>query len=69
MLAGIVAFELQVLDLQCRIKLDQHRTESHAAMREAYEAGGEQDRGLVTWMDRLGQGRRGPAAPYTPRGG
>ena len=29
MLAGIVAFELQVLKLQCKSKLNQHRPESH----------------------------------------
>jgi tRNA(Arg) A34 adenosine deaminase TadA len=33
MLAGIVAFELQVTDLQCKVKLNQHRPESHAALR------------------------------------
>ncbi|TFZ08240.1 FMN-binding negative transcriptional regulator [Ramlibacter humi] len=56
MLTGIVAFELKVVDLQCKIKLNQHRPESHARMREACLAGGEQGQGLVAWMDRIGQG-------------
>lgn len=56
MLAGIVAFELTVLDLQCKLKLNQHRPESHARMREIYGAGNEQARALVGWMDRLGMG-------------
>ncbi|MDR3451343.1 MAG: FMN-binding negative transcriptional regulator [Rhodoferax sp.] len=54
MLAGIVAFELQVTDLQCKLKLNQHRPEAFARMREIYAAGGEDDRALGEWMDRLG---------------
>lgn len=54
MLAGIVAFELQVTDLQCKLKLNQHRRESHAAMRQIYAAGNEQERALARWMDSLG---------------
>lgn len=54
MLAGIVAFELQVTDLQCKLKLNQHRRESHAAMRQIYAAGNEQERALAGWMDTLG---------------
>jgi len=56
MLAGIVAFELTVVDLQCKLKLNQHRPESHARLREVYGAGNEQARALVSWMDRLGMG-------------
>ncbi len=56
MLAGIVAFELLVTDLQCKLKLNQHRPESHARMREIYGAGNEDARALVAWMDRLGMG-------------
>ncbi len=56
MLAGIVAFELQVTDLQCKLKLNQHRPESHARMREIYGAGNDDARALVAWMDRLGMG-------------
>lgn len=54
MLAGIVAFELQVTDLQCKLKLNQHRPESHAAMQAAYAAGNENERALAAWMDKLG---------------
>jgi transcriptional regulator len=54
MLAGIVAFELQVTDLQCKLKLNQHRPEAHAAMRAGYAQGNENERALGLWMDRLG---------------
>jgi transcriptional regulator len=54
MLAGIVAFELRVTDLQCKLKLNQHRPEAHAAMKAAYAAGDENQRALAAWMDRLG---------------
>lgn len=54
MLAGIVAFELQVTDLQCKVKINQHRPESHAAMQAMYAAGNENERGLAHWMTRLG---------------
>jgi transcriptional regulator len=54
MLAGIVGFELHVIDLQCKIKLNQHRRESHANLHAAYAAGGEQERELAGWMVRLG---------------
>ncbi len=56
MLAGIVGFELLVMELQCKLKLNQHRPESHARMREIYGAGNEDARALVNWMDRLGMG-------------
>jgi len=58
MLAGIVGFELEVTDWACKLKLNQHRPESHARMREAYAAGNEEARELATWMDRLGMGGR-----------
>ncbi|MCZ8251242.1 MAG: FMN-binding negative transcriptional regulator [Hylemonella sp.] len=54
MLAGIVAFELRVTDLQCKLKLNQHRPEAHAAMQATYAAGGEDSRALAAWMDKLG---------------
>ena len=44
MLAGIVAFELRVTDLQCKLKLNQHRPEAHAKMKAIYSAGGENGR-------------------------
>ena len=53
MLAGIVGFELEVTELQCKLKLNQHRPESHAALREAYGNGNENERELARWMDKL----------------
>lgn len=53
MLAGIVAFELQVTELQCKLKLNQHRREAHAAMKAAYAGGNDNERSLAAWMDRL----------------
>jgi transcriptional regulator len=54
MLAGIVAFELRVTALQCKLKLNQHRPEAHAAMTAAYAAGTANERELAAWMERLG---------------
>lgn len=54
MLAGIVGFELRVTALQCKIKLNQHRRESHAAMHAVYSAGTPDEQALAVWMDRLG---------------
>lgn len=54
MLAGIVAFELDVLALQAKFKLNQHRRESHAALHARYLAGNEDERALAQWMQRLG---------------
>lgn len=54
MLAGIVAFELRVLTLQCKVKLNQHRPEAHAAMHAAYAAGTPDEQALAGWMARLG---------------
>ena len=56
LLAGIVGFELEVLDLQCKLKLNQHRPEAHAAMKAIYAAGNEDQRELAVWMDRLAMG-------------
>jgi transcriptional regulator len=53
MLAGITAFELTMTSWQCKLKLNQHRREAHAAMRETYAAGNENERELAQWMDRL----------------
>jgi transcriptional regulator len=58
MLAGIMAFELKVVDLQCKLKLNQHRPESHAALKDAYARGNEQERELARWMDSLGIGQQ-----------
>ena len=54
MLAGIVAFELQVTDLQCKLKLNQHRTEARAAMQAMYSVGSPDEQALAGWMDKLG---------------
>ncbi len=54
MLAGIVAFELQVTDVQCKVKLNQHRPEAYAAMKAIYATGNENEQALARWMDRLG---------------
>jgi transcriptional regulator len=56
MLAGVVGFELAVTDLQCKLKLNQHRPESHAALRRMYSQGNENQRELARWMDELGLG-------------
>jgi transcriptional regulator len=54
MLAGIVGFELQVVDLQCKIKINQHRPESHSALHQMYVAGNDNERGLADWMVKVG---------------
>ena len=53
MLAGIMAFELEVTQWQCKLKLNQHRPESHQAMRAQYLAGGENEQALAGWMEQL----------------
>lgn len=57
MLAGIVAFELKVVGWQCKLKLNQHRPEAHAAMRRLHAVQGGEAAGLEAWMDRAGVGR------------
>jgi transcriptional regulator len=54
MLAGIVGFELRVTELQCKLKINQHRPESHAAMKAMYLSGDASERALAVWMERLG---------------
>ncbi len=54
MLNGIVAFEMQVQNIQTKVKLNQHRPEAHAAMHAAYESGSESEKALALWMRRLG---------------
>ncbi|MDO9404248.1 MAG: FMN-binding negative transcriptional regulator [Polaromonas sp.] len=54
MLAGIVGFELRVTDLQCKVKLNQHRPEAHAATQAMYSAGDDNQRALAAWMEQLG---------------
>jgi len=54
MMAGMVAFELEVTNLQCKLKLNQHRPESHQAMHAVYAAGNDDQRALAEWMVHLG---------------
>ena len=53
MLQGIVAFELQVLAMQCKVKLNQHRPEAQGAMHALYSQGNDNERALAQWMDKL----------------
>lgn len=52
MLAGIVAFELQVMDLQCKLKLNQHRPEAFSATQAIYECGNDASQGFGRLMKR-----------------
>jgi transcriptional regulator len=61
LMQGIVAFELRVTELQCKVKLNQHRPESHAAMLAGYEAGNPDERAMAGWMRRLGLTGQGAA--------
>jgi len=63
MLSAITAFELQVLDLQCKVKLNQHRPESHVRMHAIYAAGNAEERALADWMVRLGFDVPAPVLP------
>lgn len=54
MLNGIVAFELRITELQCKLKLNQHRPESHVAMHAAYVQGTADEQALAEWMVKLG---------------
>jgi transcriptional regulator len=54
MLAGIVGFELAVEQWSAKLKLNQHRPESHARMQQGYEGGNDDERELAEWMKRLG---------------
>ena len=53
LLRGITAFELTVTSMQCKLKLNQHRPEAHAAMYAAYSNGSENEQALALWMKRL----------------
>lgn len=64
MLSGITAFELQVLDLQCKVKLNQHRPESHVQMHALYAAGNAEEVELANWMIRLGFNLTAPVLPF-----
>ena len=57
MLAAIVGMRMRVLRWDCKLKLNQHRTESVDAMRAAYQAhaelGDDNAAELLQWMERL----------------
>ncbi|MGE0099482.1 MAG: FMN-binding negative transcriptional regulator [Hydrogenophaga sp.] len=54
LMSGIAAFELHVTNLQCKVKLNQHRPESHLALSAAYALGTPDEKALAGWMRRLG---------------
>ncbi len=54
MLAGIVGFELAVTQLDCKLKINQHRPESHDKLHAMYQAGNENEQALAGWMKKLG---------------
>lgn len=54
MLHAIVAFELRITELQCALKLNQHRPEAHMAMHAAYALGTKDEQALAEWMVKLG---------------
>lgn len=56
LMRGIAAFEFRVTQLQCKLKLNQHRPESHAALHAAYARGTPDEQALAGWMHRLGLG-------------
>jgi transcriptional regulator len=60
MLSGIVGFELSVLSLDAKYKLNQHRPEAHAAMHQTYAQGSAQEQALALWMERLGMVEKVP---------
>ena len=62
MLAGITGFEMRVTALQCKVRLNQHRRESHAAMHAVYSAGTPDEQALAVWMGRLGMTADAPVA-------
>ncbi len=66
MLMGIVGFALRVTDVQCKVKLNQHRQESHPAMHALYSAGTADEQALAAWMERLGMATVATAAPPPP---
>ena len=48
-----MAFKGEVLDVTCKIKLNQHRSEAHDRMKADYAQGSEQERALAQWMVKL----------------
>lgn len=56
MLSAVVGFRLTVTRLHAKVKLNQHRPESHAAMHATYSQGTPAQRELAGWMEQLGMG-------------
>jgi transcriptional regulator len=54
MLGAIVGFELAIENLDCKLKINQHRPESCAKQHAMYEVGNENERALAQWMHKLG---------------
>ena len=54
MLKRIIAFRLHIEQLDSKIKLNQHRPESHQQMAAQLALGGEHERALRDWMIELG---------------
>lgn len=54
LLNAIVAFRLDVTRLDSKFKFNQHRKESHAAMKANYAKGSDNERELAQWMERFG---------------
>jgi transcriptional regulator len=54
MLQAIVAFEFDVEHIETKIKLNQHRPESHQAMHQQYLKGSPNEQKLAAWMIDLG---------------
>lgn len=57
MLAAVVGFRMRVLSWECKLKVNQHRSESWDAQRNYYSAQAQQGdcnaRELLQWMDKL----------------
>ena len=54
MLAAIAAYEFQVLSIQTKVKLNQHRPEAHAATLAAYAQGTPREQEVAQWLRDLG---------------
>jgi transcriptional regulator len=54
LLSAIVAFEVEVVRLESKFKINQARPEAHAKMKEIYGTGTPDERALAGWMERLG---------------
>jgi transcriptional regulator len=53
MLAGIVGFALRVQEVECKVKVNQHRPEAYDKQLAGYAAGNEGARQLARWMERV----------------